>query len=142
MSEIRVCPQCGSKNRIPANHVGDTGKCGKCGTAIGPAGEPIDVDAAAFDAVLKSAKVPVLVDFWAPWCGPCVRAAPEVKKAANALKGRAIVLKLNTQDNPDVARRYGIRGIPNFMVFREGAPVQQQTGLVPADTLIRLADAA
>ena len=81
---------------------------------------------------------PVLVDFWAAWCGPCRMAAPEVSKAARAAAGNAVVLKVNTDENPDLARRFGIQSIPTFMVFQAGTPVRRQAGAVQSDALLRM----
>ena len=131
----RTCPHCGTHNRVPAAHLADTGRCGACKLALPPVDEPLDVDAATFDAIVREAKVPILVDFWADWCGPCHMAAPEVKRAAAEMAGRAVVLKVDTEHNPDVAARYNVRAIPNFIVLRHGELVHQQPGVVDHATM-------
>jgi thioredoxin 2 len=127
---IRQCTVCGQKNRIPPKHLADRGRCGACKADLPPIGEPIDADAAMFDEITAGATVPLLIDFWAAWCGPCRMAAPEVQRTAAEMTGRAIVLKVDTERSPDLARRFNVMSIPNFVVMRNGRIVHQQPGLV------------
>lgn len=127
---IRTCPACGKKNRVPAEHLADVGKCGACKGDLPPVSDPIDADPALFDDITGKATVPVLVDFWAAWCGPCKMAAPEVQRTATDMAGKAVVLKVDTDQHPELAQRFGVRGIPNFVVMKDGQVVRQQPGYV------------
>jgi thioredoxin 2 len=116
----------------------DRGRCGACKANLGPLDAALDVDAATFEDVIQNARVPVLVDFWAPWCGPCRSVAPEVQRLASEVAGEALVLKLNTDTHPDLAARYGVSGIPNFIVFSGRQVLAQQSGAMGRAALQRM----
>jgi thioredoxin 2 len=139
---IRICEACGRKNRVPAAKLAAQGRCGACGAALAPLGEPLDVDPAQFDEISAGAEVPILVDFWAEWCGPCRMAAPAVKQVAKETSGRALVLKVDTERHPELAERFGVRAIPNFVVLHRGEVARQEAGLADARTLAHWLDSA
>jgi thioredoxin 2 len=134
---IIECSSCGAKNRIPAARLNDHPKCGQCKREIA-VDAPVEAGSAAdFDEIIGGSPVPVLVDFWAEWCGPCRMVAPEVAKLAKSRRGRVLVAKLDTEAVPEVAARYGIRSIPTMILFRGGQEAQRASGAMPADAIAR-----
>ena len=138
-SRIVVCPNCQSPNRIPAARLGDGPKCGKCKQALF-SGRPITLTDQTFDTHLSRGDVPLVVDFWAPWCGPCKMMAPFFERAAAELEPRARLAKVNTDDNPGLGQRYGISSIPTTVVFAGGREVARQPGAMNLPQLLRWID--
>jgi thioredoxin 2 len=127
---VIACHACGQQNRVPFGRIA---RCGKCGTALEGPAAPLEMpSAAAFDALVGQSPQPVVVDFWAPWCGPCRMVAPELVKIASAHAGRWIVAKVNTDALPDLGARYGIQSIPTMSVFAGGREVGRTSGARPA----------
>ena len=130
------CPNCGQVNRQGYQHLNRTIRCAKCHTSLPTPAAPVDVaSAAAFDALITQSPVPVLVDFWAPWCGPCHMMAPEVEKLAQQTTGSALIVKVDTEAVPELGERYGIRAIPTVAVFKNGEVVARESGARPAADL-------
>lgn len=130
---VTTCPSCGQRNRIPYSRMRSETRCGKCHTAIAPPGDPIETpDAAAFDAAIAQSDLPVVVDFWAPWCGPCRMVAPELAKVAGRHAGEYLILKVNTDAIPELGDRFRIRSIPTMAVFGGGKEVGRTAGARPA----------
>ena len=135
---ITACPSCGTKNRLAYDRLGQAVRCAKCKQALSPPAEPIEVGStAAFDHLVAHAAVPVVVDYWAPWCGPCRMVAPELKKVAARQAGKAVVVKVNTDQLTDLGERYGIRSIPTLAVFAHGREVSRSAGARPAEEIER-----
>ena len=131
-----TCPSCGTTNRLRYGSLERATKCGKCKAELPPADSPINVsNVAEFDAATTNASVPVVVDFWAAWCGPCRMVAPEVEKVAKNLAGRALVLKVDTDANPALSSRFGIQSIPTIGVFHHGREVNRASGVRPASAI-------
>ena len=130
-----VCLTCGQTNRVPAERLSAHPRCGNCGDAL-IADKPAELDAASHDKAIRTDDLPLLVDYWAPWCGPCRMMAPEFAKAAKALAPQARLVKLNTQDHPDIASRARIQGIPALVLYRGGREVARLAGARPAADII------
>ena len=136
---LMPCNSCGTMNRLKYAHLERETKCGKCRTALPFPAAPIDApDSELFDATIRQTSVPVVVDFWAVWCGPCHMMAPEIDKVAQHTAGKALVLKVNTDANPELSQRYQIRGIPTIIIFSGGREVTRASGVQPAATIERL----
>ncbi|MEX2130621.1 MAG: thioredoxin TrxC [Pseudohongiellaceae bacterium] len=130
-----ACPHCHRHNNVPATRLNGEGRCGACKQPLF-IGKPVVLDDVSFDRHL-TADLPVVVDFWAPWCGPCRQFAPVFEAAARNLEPRARLAKLNTEDNPAVAQRYGIRSIPTLMIFKQGQELERISGALPPEQFNR-----
>jgi thioredoxin 2 len=132
---IRPCPACGANNRVPAKHLADTGRCGSCKATLQPVSEPIEVDVTEFAEITREARVPILVDFWAEWCGPCRMIAPALEEISKTLNGKVKIVKLNVDENPGTAAKFGIMSIPTLMLFKDGQLASRQVGAAPKQKL-------
>ncbi len=133
---IVACKGCGKKNRLAFERLGDTVQCGDCKQPIGAVGEPIEIQRTAdFDNLVAKSSLPLVVDYWAPWCGPCRMVAPELKKVAARQAGQALVVKVNTDLLSDLGQRFGIRSIPTLAVFEGGKELARESGARPAEEI-------
>ncbi|MGC9161939.1 MAG: thioredoxin TrxC [Thiomonas sp.] len=131
-----VCPHCSTLNRVPEDRLRDNPVCGHCGKEILPP-EPVTLTDAQFDRFIAKSELPVVVDFWAEWCGPCKMMAPQFAQAARLLQGRAVLAKVDTDANPQISVRSRIRSIPTLALYRSGQEVKRQSGVMPAQELVR-----
>jgi len=140
---LLVCPNCGKRTRMNYEHLGRTLRCGHCHTALPMAATPVDISSeAAFDALTTRSPLPILCDFWAPWCGPCKMVAPELEKVAEQLTGQVIVAKLNTEELPSLARRFQVSAIPLMAVFHGGREIARKPGAIPAPAIRQFVEQA
>jgi thioredoxin 2 len=129
------CGGCGAKNRVEGARLGMKPVCGRCGAALPGPAEPVELDGAALTALASTLALPLVVDFWAPWCGPCRSFAPVIEEFARRRAGHAVVAKVNVDTAPEAAARFGVQAVPTVIVLRGGAEVARRAGALPLTAL-------
>ena len=132
---IRTCSHCHTKNRIPARYLAARGKCGQCKQPLPPQSQPIEADASTFDDIVQNSPVPVLVDFWAEWCGPCKMIGPALEELSEEYGDKIKIVKVNVDENPNSPAQLGVRGIPALFLFKDGEIVSNRAGAAPKAAL-------
>ena len=135
--QLITCPACGTRNRLPPPQPGRKAVCGKCKAPLPSSGGPVEVTDATFQSEVENSATPVLLDLWADWCGPCHILAPTVDQLASEMAGRVKVGKLNIDENPDTADRFGVRSIPTLLVLKNGKEVDRLVGVQPKHEILR-----
>ena len=130
-----ICPSCAGVNRVPGERLGEAPVCGHCHRPLFQ-GRPVALDVETFDGHIARSDLPVVVDFWAPWCGPCHAMAPVFEQAASLLEPNVRLAKLDTEATPAIAARFGIRSIPTLILFRQGREIARQSGAMPLKPLL------
>ena len=133
-----VCPNCKKVNRLPKKDSYTKANCGSCGSSL-LEGKVIEANGADFNYILQNSTVPVIVDFWAPWCGPCRMMAPNFAEASRNLAPKVQFVKVNTEENPQISATFGIRSIPTMIVFKNGVEVDRVSGALPTEQIVALA---
>jgi thioredoxin 2 len=141
MSLHIVCPQCQAVNRVPAERLGESPDCGRCHRPLF-IGKPVELTTADFERHMTRSDIPLLVDFWAPWCGPCRMMAPAYEQAATQLEPKFRVVKVNTEEEQALGARFGIRSIPTLGLFLHGREIARQAGAMGTADIVRWANAA